>query len=243
MQSVITMGLKYKLDKEAYDALSDELKGAYEEVGDKGEYRLKVEGYDDPAELRRARDREKQAAQAAKERIAELEAKLAQIEGDDNRKRGDIDALEKSWREQKEKAVAEKEEELKKRDRIIQRVFRTNVADAMAKEISTVPVAMARLIQDRLVVEIENGEPVTRVLDKSGKPSALTVDDLKKELVADPDLLGMIKGSKASGSGATANPGGGATKKLHEMSDSERREWFQRDPEGFRQAVAAQTHS
>ena len=120
-------------------------------------------------------------------------------------------------------------------------MFRTNVADAMARKISTVPVAMARMVQDRLTVEIEDGEPVTRVLDKSGRPSAMTLADLEKELVADPDLSGMIVGSKASGSGATANSGGGATKKLHEMNDSERREWYERDPESFKKAVTAQT--
>lgn len=235
------MALKFKLDKAAYDELSDDMKANYSQVDGTDEYRLKVEGYDDPAELRRARDREKQAAAEAKARAAELEERLHKLEGDDKRKRGDIDALEKSWREQKDKAVGEKEAEIQKRDAIIQRVFRTNVADAMARKISTVPVAMARMIQDRLTVEIEDGEPVTRVLDKNGRPSAMTLTDLEKELVADPDLSGMIVGSKASGSGATANSGGGATKKLHEMNDSERREWYERDPEGFKKAATAQT--
>lgn len=232
--------LKMKIDKEAYDELSDETKAFYNETD--GGYQLKVEGYDDPAELRRARDREKQAAAEYRQKAQELEERLKKLEGDDHRKRGDIDALEKSWREQLEKAVGAKDSELKKRDEIIQRVFRTNVAKEMAREISTVPVAMARLIQDRLVVEIEDGEPVTRVLDNSGKLSALSLDDLKKELVADPDLSGMIKGSKASGSGATANESGGAAKKLHEMNDTERREWYERDPDGFKRAVAAQTN-
>ena len=234
------MALKIKLDKDGYDALSDEHKALYAEDGEG--YKLTLDGYDDPAELRRARDREKQAAKEAADKLKAAEARLAQIEGDDSRKRGDIDALEKSWREQKEQAVAEKEAEIKKRDTIIQRVFRTNVANDIAKEISTVPVAMARLVMDRLTVEIEDGEPVTRVLDKSGKLSALSLADLKKELVADPDLSGMIVGSKASGSGATANSSGGAAKKLHELNDTERREWFERDPEGFKRALAEQTN-
>lgn len=235
------MSLKFKLDKEAYDGLTDEIKTAYEQVGDTEEYRLKVEGYDDPAELRRARDREKEEARKAKARADELEERLRKLEGDDSRKRGDIDALERSWREQKEKALGEKDAEIKRRDDIIQRVFRNDVANSMAREISTVPVAMARLILDRLVVEIEDGEPVTRVLDANGKLSALSVEDLKKELVADPELSGMIIGSKASGSGATSRPSGGAAKKLHEMNDTERREWYNRDPEGFKKAVAEQT--
>lgn len=235
------MTIKFKLLAEDHAVLSDEVKALYEQVGDTGEYRLKIEGYDDPAELRRARDREKEAAREAKARADELEERLRKLEGDDSRKRGDIDALERSWREQKERAVSEKEAEIKRRDEIIQRVFRNDVAQKMAQKISTVPVAMARLILDRLVVEMEDGEPVTRVLDQHGKLSALSLADLEKELVADPELSGMIIGSKASGSGATATTGGGAVKKLHEMNDSERREWYERDPEGFKKAVAEQT--
>lgn len=235
------MTIKFKLLAEDHAVLSDEVKALYEQVGDTGEYRLKIEGYDDPAELRRARDREKEAAREAKARADELEERLRKLEGDDSRKRGDIDALERSWREQKERAVSEKEAEIKRRDEIIQRVFRNDVAQKMAQKISTVPVAMARLILDRLVVEMEDGEPVTRVLDQHGKLSALSLADLEKELVADPELSGMIIGSKASGSGATATTGGGAVKKLHELNDSERREWYERDPEGFKKAVAEQT--
>jgi len=48
----------------------------------------------------------------------------------------------------------------------------------------------------------------------------------------------LVDGSKASGGGAPGGKGGGAArKKLSEMTDKERLEWKQEDPEGFREAL------
>ena len=72
----------------------------------------------------------------------------------------------------------------------------------IANEISTVPDLMSGAISARLTTEIVDGKATTRVLDQDGKPSALTVEELKKEFVANEKFSSIIVGSNASGSGA-----------------------------------------
>ena len=63
-------------------------------------------------------------------------------------------------------------------------------------------------------MEIRDGVPVTVVLGQDGKPSALTIDDLKSELTANQAFAPIIAASKAAGGGASGSGnGGGAAKK------------------------------
>jgi hypothetical protein len=82
-------------------------------------------------------------------------------------------------------------------------------AREIAAQISTTPKAMERLIRDRLTIEEDGDEYVVRVLDADGKPSALSVAELQKEIVSDKALSGIIKGSQASGGGAEKGGQGG----------------------------------
>lgn len=89
----------------------------------------------------------------------------------------------------------------------------------------------------------ENGEHIVRILDKDGKPSALNMDDLKKEVLGSKALAPLLSGSKASGGGANGGQGGGAAtrnnKKFSELTERERVEWHREDPEGFNAAAKA----
>jgi hypothetical protein len=69
---------------------------------------------------------------------------------------------------------------------------------------------------------------VTVVKDSEGKPSALTVDELKKEIMADAAFAPLIVGSKATGGGASGGKGGGAAKTgdVISMSKDERLAYF-----------------
>jgi hypothetical protein len=60
-------------------------------------------------------------------------------------------------------------------------------------------------ITKRLAVEMIDGEAITRVLDKDGKPSAATLEDLRKEFLTNKKFSAVLIGSKASGSGADGN--------------------------------------
>lgn len=199
------MALKYKINKEAYDALNDDMKSEYKKKGN--EYYLDVEGEgllteDDVAELRRAKDREAQAAADARKDLREMRERLEALEGDDARKRGDIDALERSWKEKYETRENELNGIIDVKNQFIHRTLVKSTAENLATKISTAPKLMAKAIEERLTVEMNGNDTVLRVLDKDGKASALSVDDLERELLADKDYSAIIVASKASGGGA-----------------------------------------
>lgn len=197
------MALKRKISKETYEKLSDEMKTIYSASG--SDYVLDAE---DAEELKNAKDREKQRAKELQTQIDELQSKLDEIEDskqkEQAKKNGDIAALEKSW---KEKADKEREPLVAENNKLRAAAVKSLVdgtAGIIAQEIATVPSLMARAIKDRLTVDFEGDEPTLRVLGADGKPSALTIEDLKKEFVANKDYSAIIVGSKASGSSAAA---------------------------------------
>lgn len=204
------MALKKKIDKAAFDKLSADVKAEYIEKD--GEYVLDVEGDDggdDVGALRRAKDREVQARKEAEKKAREAEAKLAEIDSNDARKRGDIETLEKSWKEKHDQTVAEYDGKLKSKDAFISRALVDNVANAIANEISTAPKLILPHIKARLIADLDGDEPTTKVLGTDGKLSAATVDDLKKELLDNKDYSSILRANKASG-GAPGQKNGSA---------------------------------
>jgi hypothetical protein len=213
------MALKKKITKAEYEKLNEVFKAEYIEDGDG--FRLDVDGEEDTGALKRAKDREAQLRKDAEKALKEAQDQLDALGSDDARKKGDIETLEKSW---KAKLEAEQTAHTATKTKF-QGVFKKNLVDAKATEIATkiskVPSLLARVIKDRLTVDFDGDEPVTKVLDANGQPSALTLEDLQKELVANADYADIIIASKASGGagkptakggGAPANPGGNADK-------------------------------
>lgn len=197
------MALKKKITKKNYDDLEDSIKALYKEKGD--DYILDLEGSDnDDAidELRRAKEREAQEAKDLRAKLRAAEKKLEDIGGDDARKRGDIEALEKSWKEKYERREQELNDTIGKKDGYIRQMLVQERAENLAQKISNAPGLMKRVLQDRLAVDMEGDTPSLKVLDKDGKPSAATLDDLEKEIVADKEFATIVIGSKASGGGA-----------------------------------------
>lgn len=231
--------MKRKLTQEEFDALSDAIKALYKKNGD--HYLLELE--DDPAdELRRAKEREAQARKDAEKELEAARKKLADIEGDDARKRGDIATLEKSWNEKLKKQEDDAAAIIAKYRARTEKSLISDVAAQLAAKLA--PNAVKILlphIRARLTVDHDADEPVTRVLDENGKLSALTVADLEKEFRTNADFAAIIVGSNASGSGATGNKGGGAPKKLSEMNDKERIELYRSNPDEFRRLKDAET--
>lgn len=195
------MALKKKLSKADYEKLADHLKPEYVEKN--GDYHLDLDDEESGA-LLRAKDREKELRKEAEAKAKELEARLAEIEGTDARKRGDIETLEKSWKSklaETEKALLEK---LGKKDNYLKSTLVDNVAQQLASKISTSPALIIPHIKARLAADLDGEVPSTKVLDKDGKLSALSLDDLQNEFVTNPDFGAIIIGSKASGSRATS---------------------------------------
>lgn len=208
---------------ESLDGLPDAVKSEYKK-GDDGKFHLDVEGIDDHPSvgaLKRAKDYEKSERQKVAKQLGDLQAQLEALteERDGLLKgaipKGDVDKLEGSWKQK----LAAREKELS--DQIngltshLNTMLVDNVAQGLATKISKVPELMLPHIKGRLKAEFVDGKPTTRILDKDGNPSALTVADLEKELFTNPTFAPIIIGSKASGSGAEGGHGGsGAPSKL-----------------------------
>lgn len=148
---------------------------------------------------------------AAKAKAKE-EAEAARVAAEEAaRKSGDVSALDKSWQEKYAKAEAEYGAKLTAAQQQLRAVLVDNVAQKAAMDIA-VDAECAELLADKLrgslgLAEVD-GKMQTVVFDADGKRSALTVDELKKQLVAKYPRL--VKGNPAGGAGGLPQPAGGA---------------------------------
>lgn len=203
------MALKKKLTKAEYEKLSEHIKAEYIEDGEG--FRLDVEGDEDNGALKRAKDRESQLRRDAEKKLSELEAELGEIKGNDARKNGDIATLEKAWAKKTEDLKAEYEAKLGKLTSHTQKQLVDNVATQIATKISNAPALILPHIKSRLQADFDGDTPVTRVLDKEGNVSALTIEELSAEFIANKDFSAIITASKASGgAGKPATSTGGS---------------------------------
>lgn len=137
-----------------------------------------------------------------KEKIdAKKKAEQAAMEA--AKKSGDVETIEKSWGEKYAALESEKTEAIKQYETMIHNLTVGAAASSMAAEIAVQGSASILLphIERRLTVEIRDGKAVTKVLDKEGRPSAMTIEELKKELITDKAFAPVIAGTKASGTG------------------------------------------
>lgn len=194
------MALKKKLTKAEYEKLSDALKSEY--ISDGDDYKLDLDGDEDTGALKRAKDRETQLRRDAEKKAKELEEQLAAISDTDARKKGDIETLEKSWQKKEGETKAAYDARIAKLEGHIKTSLVDTVASQIAHKISSAPALILPHIKARLAADLEGDTPSTNVLDKDGKPSAFTVEDLTKEFLANKDFSAIMIGSKASGGGA-----------------------------------------
>ncbi len=203
-----------KLTVDSLDGLDDGVKTLYKE--DNGKFRLDLDGYEDTTGLKAQRDallnEKKEAQRKAKE--AEEAAKAAAEEA--ARKNGDVAALEKSWQE---KLAATESNYKNLNESLTKQIHGLTVgqtATKLAAELAISGSADVLLphIQSRLTVEIKDGAPSVRVLDLLGKPTAMTVDELKQEFISNKAFAPLIAASKATGGGASGSGGGGAAKTM-----------------------------
>lgn len=148
-------------------------------------------------------------AAKAKQKEADELARVAAEEA--ARKSGDVSALDKSWQEKYAKAEADYGAKLAAAEKQLQTVLVDNVAQKAAMDIA-VDAECAELLADKLrgslgLAEVD-GKMQTVVMDADGKRSALTVEELKKQLVAKYPRL--VKGNPAGGAGGMPQPAGGA---------------------------------
>lgn len=166
-------------------------------------------------ETKAERDKRRQAEQAA-EQAAQEKARAS----------GDIEALEKSWSEKLTARENELRADLEAREAWVKDLTVGQTATAMAAELAVQGSAKALLphIKARLGTDIREGRPVTVVLDEAGKPSAMTVEELRQEIANDPAFAPLIVGTKASGAGGVTGKGGapGNTKPIKDWTDADK---------------------
>lgn len=212
------MALKKKITQTEFDKLKDEVKFEYKKDGEVYVLDLETDPDDDPGELRRAKQREVEARKEAQAALRKAEERLAEIEGDDARKKGDIATLEKSWQSKLETQKTEFESKIAKLEQHVTKGLVDNVALQLSTKLFKNPTLALPHIKARLAADLSGDAPATRVLDASGKISALSLEDLEKEIVANKDFSDILLATKATGAGgkvANMNVGGAETKPVN----------------------------
>lgn len=200
----------------AFAKLTAPLQAEYKKDSEGDNYTLDLTDYEDPVKLKQAKDHERDQRKLAEKASKDLQTKLDELTEERDGllsgaiPKGDVQKLEQSYKDKMTKRETELNAQITAAHGTLQKVLVDNVATAMAAEISTSPALIMPHIKARLKTDkADDGTFVTKVVDKEGKPSALTVDDLKKEFVLNPDFKAIITGSKASGGGAGGGGGGG----------------------------------
>jgi hypothetical protein len=213
------MALKKLVTSDEHKKLAKELQGLYVEKDGTFVLDLETGDDDDAGALKRAKDHEKRLRKEAEENARKLQEQLDAITKEKEeaatsnaKKKGDVDSIEKSWQEKLAKREKELNDQLAIANGELTKMLVDNVAQQIASEISTAPSVIMPHIKSRLRAEFKDGKAATRIVDAEGNPTALTLDDLKKDFVANKDFAPIIAASKASGGGAGgAGSGGGAT--------------------------------
>jgi len=203
-----------KLETDSLDTIDEPLRGLYEEK--EGKFRLKVDGLPNDEGLKKKNQELLDELKGFKRTQKEKDDQLAKEREELLAKNGDVEALRKSYEDKIGKLSTEFGEKEKSYQQQLQRLTVGQAATTLAAELAIPGHAMALLphIQPRLAMELREGVPVTVVIGLDGKPSAMTIEELKAELAATQVLAPLIAASKAAGGGASGGGnGGGAAKK------------------------------
>jgi hypothetical protein len=209
------MALKAILEN--VDGLPEDVKKEYKK-GDDGKFHLDVDGIDSHpgvAVLKRSMDNAKSERTAAQtEARTAREALQAAQDELDNLRRGaipkaDVEALETSWKNKLKTATDESTAKITKLTGAVDKNVRQAAAASLAAEVFLNPALGLPHVLPRLTVVEDGDDFVVKVLDTAGKPSALTLDEFKKEILQNKDLAPILRGTRASGGGAGGGAGGG----------------------------------
>lgn len=216
----------------------------YEQDGSEFKLTIDIEGSVDETSLdtmRRARDHEKDANKTLRQKLADLELKVNDLENDKSRGKGgpDVEALEASYKKQIAELKAASEAAEGKLKASISTLTVGQATAKLASELFKVPSAMEHHVARRLTAEIdEDGKVVTRVLDKDGAVSAMTLDDLAKELRQVKEWEPFLTAKGGSGTGGQRGPGGQSEQYTRDtarnMPEAERARLLKEDPEQFK---------
>jgi hypothetical protein len=203
-----------KINKATFEALPEAIKAAFKVNPDNAEEY--DNGEESAPELKAALARQKEELTEKGKKLSEFETeKQKEIEAakkkalEEARSTGDFKTIEDDYKRQ----LRERDEKLLKveTDRI-ERIKNDSVSKAASDlaKIFVSPALATAAIKSRLQADVDaDGNAIIRVTDKDGKPSGMSVEDLKKEYLTDKELKGSIVASMASGGESTFPTGGG----------------------------------
>lgn len=165
-------------------------------------FKLNVEGLpasEDVGPLKRALDREKEEKRLALEKATKAGQDVTQIQAD-------ADARIRALTESIENLTKENVKTTKRA------TLESTVSAFVSKLSAEHGELLSPFVAKRIRVDVEDGVTTVRVLNKDGKLSTATLDDLEAEFRADKTFAPVITASRASGSGARRenNSTGGA---------------------------------
>lgn len=215
------MALKYEI--ETLDGLDDTIKALYQKNED-GKFTLAVDGLpkaDNTLSERLAKLEANNRDLLGEKKAAKEEAERIKLEA--AKKGGDIEALEKSWQEKYMSAESAKNLEVEQYKKMVSGLTVGAAAATIAADVFGANAElMMHHVNARLGYEVVDGQPRVRVLDLTGKPCALTVDELKNEFKASAKFAPFVVATRASGAGAHGSAGGIQTgKKFAEYTGAE----------------------
>lgn len=208
--------MKFLINKEAFDKLSEELQKEYTEK--EGNFTLKLEGHEEhfvPAHKKAEAEKHRKAAEdradAAEATSAKLVTDLEAAKGTPKEAEQIRADLIKTHQADMAKLQEDNQKELATLKGREHAALIEVEASAFATEFSTVPALMKGVMAKRLTVGEANGLPILQVLDTDGKVSNSTIADLRKEILANHEYKPILIGTKANGGGANpadlGNPG------------------------------------
>lgn len=219
-----------KLTKALWLLMPAALQSTFKPIIPEGKTEADAEEYDNGEEDAGALKRSLDAERAEKQRIAQERDALKLKETD----------AEKAAREAREKAIREggnaaEIEAMYKKKALEDRAAADKILADREKEIHrlalevevsrianlfTIPEVMKPIIRQQLKCEFDsNGQTLIRVLDSSGQPTANSIAEFEKNLLAKPEYKSIIPSSNGSGSGATKPNGSGSGATPTKISD------------------------
>jgi len=242
--------LKFKITTDEFDKLDESKKSLYGQ-SDEG-YALQVDGLEDTGALKRAKDHEKELRKEAErqakefqEQINSMQTKLESIETEKLKGSGDIDAIMASAKKAKEDAdarIKQMEDEFKQKEQALVEQSRQSFLNGKVKELASelAKDGHADVITPHLSAKLgvidDNGNNKLVVMGEDGKPSHLTLDDFKSEFMSNTAFAPVLRGSQATGSGATgSNEGGGTAKQFNDYTSAELVELRRSNPQAYDQ--------
>lgn len=195
--------MKYKISKQEFEALSDDVKAMYKVNGDN--YVMHIEGMPDVSAIQSQldalqgtlADAEKKKKDAEDQAELEKQAKL--------KKAGDVTALEESYNAKIAKIEADHKalvDGLNKK--LSDNIVGTAVSSLSSKLCGDDAMLIEPFIKNRVSLDSDTG--ALRILDDKGNPSASTIEDLEKEIRSNEKFAKIISAGSPSGTGGNIQP-------------------------------------